>query len=137
MAVRAFGAVAFAAAAMAQTAAPNGVVEGRVLGPLGQPVPVAEVRVVGALPKADAPVSIVGGFKLMLEVEIDKGAEKARLEKERARLSGEIARAQGNLGNPKFVDKAPPHVVKQMRERMAKFETELNDIMAQLRKLAG
>ena len=99
--------------------------------------PNIEVRVVDALPKADAPVSIVGGFKLMLEVEIDKGAEKARLEKERARLSGEIARAQGNLGNPKFVDKAPPHVVKQMRERMAKFETELNDIMAQLRKLAG
>ena len=96
-----------------------------------------EVRIVDVLPQADAPVSIVGGYKLMLEVQIDKAAEKARLEKERARLSNEITKAQANLVNPKFVDKAPANVVAQARERLAKFEAALNDVMAQLDKLAG
>jgi valyl-tRNA synthetase len=97
----------------------------------------SEVRIVDALPAADAPVSLAGGFKLMLEVHIDKDAERARLEKERARIAAEIAKAQGNLGNPKFVGKAPPQVVEQMRERLAKFEVELKEISAQLSKLAA
>ena len=94
-----------------------------------------EVQIVDALPEADAPVSIVGGFRLMLKVEIDKAAEKVRLEKERARLAGEIEKAKAKLSNPKFVDKAPPAVVGQERERLAKFEATLTDIDGQLGKL--
>ena len=96
-----------------------------------------DVQIVDALPEADAPVSMVGGYKLMLKVEIDKAAEKARLEKERVRLEGEIAKANSKLANPKFVDKAPPAVVAQERERLTKFESTLSDINAQLAKLGS
>jgi valyl-tRNA synthetase len=94
-----------------------------------------EVNIVDTLPAADAPVSIVGEFKLMLKIEIDKAAERARLEKERDRISAEITKADAQLNNPHFVDKAPSAVVAQARERLAKFKTTLADIEAQLKKL--
>ena len=94
-----------------------------------------EVQIVNTLPTADAPLSMVGAFKLMLKVEIDKSAEKLRLEKERLRKVGEIANSKTKLSNPNFVDKAPPVVVAQERERLAGFEATLSEIDAHLAKL--
>ena len=87
------------------------------------------------LPQADAPVAIVGATKLMLKIEIDKGAEKARLEKEAARLSAEIAKAQAKLSNTSFVDNAPPQVVAVEKERLANFSATLEKIREQLARL--
>jgi valyl-tRNA synthetase len=96
----------------------------------------SDVQIVDALPAADAPVSIVGAFKLMLKVEIDKSAEKLRLQKDRARVSGQVEKCKAKLSSTSFVDKAPPLVVTQERERLVKFEGELADIDTQLAKLA-
>jgi valyl-tRNA synthetase len=85
----------------------------------------SEVKIVSSLPDADAPVQIVGDFRLMLEIKVDPAQEKARLDKEIARLEGEIAKANAKLNNPAFADKAPPAVVAQERERVAGFVAAL------------
>ena len=97
----------------------------------------SDVSIVDKLPADDAPVSNVGDFRLMLKIEIDKAAERARIEKESARLSGEIAKSETKLANPSFVDKAPPAVVVQERERLEKFKATRLQLVEQLAKLIG
>jgi valyl-tRNA synthetase len=87
------------------------------------------------LPKMDAPVATVGSAKFMLNVEVDITAERARLQKEIARLEGEIAKANGKLSNPNFVERAPPAVVAQEKERLATFVASLEQLRSQLGKL--
>jgi valyl-tRNA synthetase len=95
----------------------------------------SEVQIVAELPEGDAPVSIVGNFKLMLKVEIDVAAERERLDKEIARLQAEVAKTQAKLGNTSFVDRAPAAVVEQERKRMEEFGATLVQLQAQRKKL--
>jgi len=87
------------------------------------------------LPKADAPVSIVGEHKLMLKVEIDAATEHTRLSREAARLEAEIAKAQAKLDNPGFTQRAPPLIVAQEKERLARFRAALEQVRQQLARL--
>jgi len=95
----------------------------------------SEVQVVSALPEGDAPVAIVGDWRVMLHIEIDREAEIARIDKEIARLSGEIGKAKGKLGNASFVDKAPAAVVEQEQKRLADFIGTLEKVQAQRTRL--
>jgi valyl-tRNA synthetase len=87
------------------------------------------------LPEGDAAVAIVGGFKLMLKVEIDVAVERARLDKEIARLSNEIHKAQSKLGNESFVARAPAAVIEQEQKRMGEFGATLAQLQVQRNKL--
>jgi valyl-tRNA synthetase len=97
----------------------------------------SQVDIVATLPDEGAPVQVVGKARLMLHVEIDVAAERARLDKEIARLQGEIAKANGKLGNASFVERAPAAVVEQEKQRVAEFGETLAKVQAQRAKLGA
>ena len=92
---------------------------------------VEELDTRGAL----APVAIVGDFKLMLKVEIDVAAERARLTKEIERLEAQVKQCEAKLGNERFVARAPAEVVATEKERLANFASLLEKQREQLAKL--
>jgi valyl-tRNA synthetase len=97
----------------------------------------SEVLIEKELPADDAPVSLVGDFKLMLRIEIDIAAERARLKKEKERLEAETNKCEAKLANPNFVERAPPLIVAQERARLTKFMSLLDQIEQQLAKLGS
>ena len=84
---------------------------------------------------ASAPIVLVGETRLLLEVEVDIAAERIRLGKEISRLESEIMKATAKLGNPSFVDRAPPEVVAQENKRLTEFNTLLDKLRTQLERL--
>ena len=94
------------------------------------------VIIEGTLPAAGAPVSIVGEFRLMLKIEVNISAERERLLKERLQTEGEVAKCEAKLANAGFVERAPPLIVAQEKERLARFKSLLEKINEQLKKLS-
>jgi valyl-tRNA synthetase len=95
----------------------------------------SDVRIVDALPAGDAPVQIVGDFRLMLHIEVDVAAERERIAKDIARHESEIAKAQAKLRNDAFVSRAPAAVVEQERTRLAGFNATLAKLREQYARL--
>ncbi|ODT67867.1 MAG: valine--tRNA ligase [Nitrosomonadales bacterium SCN 54-20] len=95
----------------------------------------SDIEIEQDLPSAEAPVAIVGEFRLMLKIEIDIAAERERLTKELDRVQTEMEKAQTKLANSNFVARAPAKVVEQEKERLANFGTTLGKLKEQLQKL--
>lgn len=83
------------------------------------------------LPASDAPIEVVGAFRLMLQIEIDREAEQLRLQKEMTRLEHEVAKATAKLATPSFVERAPAAVVEQEKQRLSVAQATLNEIKAE------
>ncbi|MDP1651506.1 MAG: class I tRNA ligase family protein, partial [Rhodocyclaceae bacterium] len=95
----------------------------------------SEVTAIDTLPDNDAPVQIVGEFRLMLKIEIDVAAEKERLGKEIARIEGEIVKAEKKLATESFVARAPASVVAQEKARLQDFSELRKKLLNHLNKL--
>ncbi|MEO7008574.1 MAG: valine--tRNA ligase, partial [Caldimonas sp.] len=78
---------------------------------------------------AHAAVASVGDVRLALHIEVDIGAERARLE-------GEIAKANAKLANAGFVARAPAAVVDQEKRRVAEFTATTMRLRDQAARLA-
>ncbi|MDR0405987.1 MAG: class I tRNA ligase family protein, partial [Clostridiales bacterium] len=66
---------------------------------------------------------------------VDKEKEIARLEGEQKRLIAELGRVEGKLSNEGFVQKAPPAVIAQEREKGEKYKAMLEKVVAGLENL--
>ncbi|MBI4662485.1 MAG: class I tRNA ligase family protein [Verrucomicrobia bacterium] len=80
--------------------------------------------------------SVLGELYLPLEGLIDIGAEKARLAKEIGKLDTEIEKQRQRLGNPDFVQKVPPQVLEEHKNRLAALETKRSQLQASLDRLS-
>ena len=94
----------------------------------------SELKWVERLPASESPVAVSGEHRMMLHVEIDPIAERARLQNEISRLEGEIVKANAKLANRNFVERAPAAVVAQERERLASFSATIQKLKPQLDK---
>ena len=67
-----------------------------------------------------------------LEDLVDMEKERERLTKEKERLTKELARSKGMLNNEKFLSKAPEAKVLEEKEKLAKYEQMMQQVLAQL-----
>jgi valyl-tRNA synthetase len=99
----------------------------------------AELTGIGSAIEAPAvnATLIRGELELFVDLDglIDKGAEKARLEKEKANKEKMIGGKKGKLSSDKFVNGAPPEIVQRERDGLVKLEEELAVIEAALKTL--
>jgi valyl-tRNA synthetase len=73
-------------------------------------------------------MATVGGVDLLETEGIDPEAVRARIEERREKLRAEVKRAEGKLGNERFVDKAPAHVVDEERQKLERYRAELEEL---------
>ncbi|MBW2734089.1 MAG: valine--tRNA ligase [Deltaproteobacteria bacterium] len=82
-----------------------------------------------------AAVKVVGDLEIFVHGVIDEAAESERLEKELARVKKEVFACEKKLGNAKFVDRAPEAVVAEQRERLARYQGNLEALERTLGEL--
>ena len=88
----------------------------------------AELRVSSLIDPAEAAAAAAAG-------ENPADAEKARLTKQVADLDKSIATLEGRLSNPGYADRAPPAMVQQTRDQLAKAKADRDTAAAALAKL--
>jgi valyl-tRNA synthetase len=66
---------------------------------------------------------------------IDVEAERVRISKEIEKMRIEVTKSEGKLGNASFVDRAPPEVVVQEKQRLEEWKTKLAQLGEMLEAL--
>ena len=76
--------------------------------------------------RSGTPVAVTTlGEILLVDFEMDKQAERGRLEKEIAKVEEELRSIEARLNNKSFVDRAPAAVVEEHRQRKKNFAEQL------------
>lgn len=74
----------------------------------------------------------LGEIYLPLEGLVDVQTERMRLSKELEKAKAEVAKAQAKLDNPAFVEKAPPEVFQEHRQRLAEWQARAEQLQKAL-----
>ena len=82
-----------------------------------------------------AAVTPVGEAYMPMEGLIDVEAEKIRISKEIEKIGIEVKKSEGKLSNASFVDRAPPEVVVQEKQRLEDWKTKLAQLGEMLNAL--
>jgi valyl-tRNA synthetase len=82
-----------------------------------------------------AAVTPVGEAYMPMEGLIDVEAERVRISKEIEKMRIEVTKSEGKLGNASFVDRAPPEVVVQEKQRLEEWKTKLAQLGEMLEAL--
>jgi valyl-tRNA synthetase len=84
-----------------------------------------------------AATAVAGGVEIrfMLKGLIDVEEELTRLRKEISRVEDDMAFVNKKLGNPKFVERAPDHIVQKERDKLAGFEQEKSALESSMSEL--
>ena len=96
---------------------------------------ISEIHVVEKLNEDGSPIAVVNNARLMLQVEIDVGAEKIRLTREIEKQSKEVEKMQVKLDNPNYVARAPKDLVERDTARVNELNSVITQLQAQLAKL--
>jgi valyl-tRNA synthetase len=82
-----------------------------------------------------AAVTPVGEAYMPMEGLINVEAERVRISKEIEKMRIEVTKSEGKLGNASFVDRAPPEVVVQEKQRLEEWKTKLAQLGEMLEAL--
>jgi valyl-tRNA synthetase len=74
---------------------------------------------------ANAAKTTAAGCEIFVTGLLDTAADATRLARERADLEKKVKTLRGRLDNKGYLDKAPPHLVKQTQDELAAAEAEL------------
>src|SRR5438105_1946651 len=77
---------------------------------------------------AGTPIATTPLGEILLVVEVDRAAERERLNKEIAKVEEELRTVEEKLKNKSFVDRAPKQVVEQHRQRQKTFAEQLRKL---------
>jgi valyl-tRNA synthetase len=76
----------------------------------------------------DDPLATVGAVRIFGAEGVDAAAFQQRVDARRDELRKEVERGEKKLGNKGFVDKAPPEVVQEEREKLDAYRRELESL---------
>jgi valyl-tRNA synthetase len=99
----------------------------------------ATVKVGGVAPTGAAAHAIVAGCELTVPLAglVDVAKECERLKAEVADLEKQIASRAGRLANPKYVERAPPHVVESDRAILGEMQGKAQQLRDKVSSLCG
>ena len=83
----------------------------------------------------DAATAVIGEMQIFIGGLIDTEAERDRLSKRQEELRKNRNALQGRLNNKGYVEKAPAHLVRETRDKLAEIEAELERVEANLGRL--
>jgi valyl-tRNA synthetase len=77
---------------------------------------------------AGTPIATTPLGEILLIVDVDRSAERERLDKEIAKVEAELCTVEEKLKNKSFVDRAPKQVVELHRQRQRNFAEQLKKL---------